>query len=200
MPHTPDAITRDRAGSASDATGHPQSSGVTVRDVDARWTRRRARATLIYAGVGVVIGFLTAVVILGMLTLGERMRAGYSICTFSAVVALVLLGVYRAAYGTCMNRPVAPLGVAIGLAAGCLLPFASGTPHLDAMVVSLPTFAAFGICALWGGRRGVRRSLGDPVRGVGTLCAHCGYDLSGTPEHTVCSECGGQYRFASMPP
>ncbi|MFA6043481.1 MAG: hypothetical protein WC718_00730 [Phycisphaerales bacterium] len=168
--------------------------------VDSRWTNRRVRATLAFSLVGLLVGFLSDVVILGALEMGQRMHSLLAIPAFAAAVLLVLLGVHHASYGTCVNRPVAPLGVAVGLTVGSLIPVLPAYQKLDVILVALPIFAALGICAFWGGRRGVRNSLGPPMLGVGSLCAHCGYDLRGTPEHTVCSECGGAYRYASMPP
>ncbi|HEX2837278.1 MAG TPA: hypothetical protein VHN77_04020 [Phycisphaerales bacterium] len=75
--------------------------------------------------------------------------------------------------------------------------------------IASPTFA---IQALWtgigiatpliavlvGAVHGVRLVMKHRAirRGIGTLCAHCSYDLSGLPDHTKCPECGGIYRYA----
>ncbi len=54
------------------------------------------------------------------------------------------------------------------------------------------------VAVLVGAVHGVRLAMKRRAirRGIGALCAHCSYDLSGLPDHTKCPECGGIYRYA----
>lgn len=57
------------------------------------------------------------------------------------------------------------------------------------------------VAVLVGTVRGVRLAMKRRAirRGIGNVCAHCTYDLSGLPDHTKCPECGGIYRHSGPP-
>lgn len=185
----------DKAGFAPGA--HPR------RERLPRWTRGRWLLTLGLGTIGFFSGYLLGLI--DGVTIGELRREATLPFLFltGVILALPLLGVYRAAYGTCRSSPVTQAGTCLGLFLGAqmrgVVAFAGGAPWPVLVGGTL-----LGLClaaAGWfGGRRGVRHRFGPPSLGVGAVCAHCGYDLAGSPEHTVCPECGGAYRFASAPP
>lgn len=183
-PATPDALPAARPEPAS------------------RWTQRMAWYTGVYALIGALIGLIMAGLVTYLLIRVYSVPDSNIVLEVIILIPLQLLGVYRASYGTCAISPVAPRGVAIGLGAGSLLAVlalaGSLSPLLIPPVAGAVAFS-FGYAGFRGGTKGVLHRFGLPVVGVGNLCAHCAYDLSGTPEHAVCSECGGLYRYTRAP-
>lgn len=107
---------------------------------------------------------------------------------------------HRGSFGTCSRHPAAPLAIAIGLCIGGLCAATIGffnkslfEPSMAAAVLLATPAAAAG--AYYGGERGVLRRFGTPQLHIGNLCAKCLYNLSATPSHTPCPECGAQVRY-----
>jgi len=172
---------------------------------DLRWTPRRIRNTAWYAIIGTLIGVLMGAVMFTIMLIFARLP----ITAPGLIIGLLLLslgplGIFRASDGTCRATPVAPRGISIGLSIGAMFAIPLGLqlfrplPLVIALALAMGT--GFFAAGYYGGKRGVRRRFGLPQLGVGIVCAHCGYDLSATPNHAVCPECGGQYRYAAMPP
>lgn len=175
--------------------------------VQARWTPRRVRATAVHACVGFLIGgiltgIFTVAMFLGLLILGGP--KGFNnpsnivlVCVPLAVLSWLILR--SGAEGSCRKHPAGPLGIAIGLGVGNLVPLGFGVANGSAAVVvlSIALAAAQAYGGYLGGMRGLshRFSL-TAVEGIGILCAHCGYDLSSTQPHWPCPECGGRMRHA----
>lgn len=59
-----------------------------------------------------------------------------------------------------------------------------------------------GLTQALGGYIGCTRSKPIPQRqlGIGHTCANCNYNLSATPDHQPCPECGRMYRLSNTPP
>lgn len=167
--------------------------------VKIRWTPRRIRVTAAYSIVGFLIAMLFSPVLLVFLI--PTLRSSGWLLVGVPIACLVGFAVVQvAAKGTCRRSPAGPGGIAAGLVLGSIVIafFTAGSGASISMVLALPIF---GIAQALGGYRGavrgLRENLGGPVHGVGTICAHCGYDLSATASGWKCPECGGELRYAS---
>lgn len=170
---------------------------------DTHWTFRRIALTCWYGVLGVIVAGLLGLVDMFFVASVYHTRDDWVFFAGMMALPLSICGAYRGAYGTCRANPVAPLGVSIGLFLGAqiytVLLLANGWlvwEGAGTLILGL----CFALAGYYGGKRGVRRRFGLPQLGVGIVCAHCGYDLSATPAHAVCPECGGHYRYAAMPP
>ncbi len=175
--------------------------------VEVHWTPRRVRATAVHACAGFLIGgiltgVLAVVMFLGLMILGgpkgfDNPSNILLVCVPLAGLAWLILR--SGAEGSCRKHPAGPLGIAIGLGVGNLVPLGYGIAYSSAAVVVLSIIlaAAQAYGGYLGGKRGLthRFSL-TAVEGIGILCAHCGYDLSSTQSHWPCPECGGRMRHA----
>jgi hypothetical protein len=168
-----------------------------------RWTRDRIVATAIHSVVGffVGVGFTPTVLVLSL--------AFYRILGEPVYLAGALIGSLVVAEGSrnsCKQHPTAPLGIAVGVAIGGLMPLITlmidpaGIRPGRLLITSaflLVTGQAAG--AYYGGMAALKKKLGQLQHGVGRTCAACGYDLSATPENWPCPECGGEMRYALRP-
>lgn len=171
---------------------------------DLRWTPRRIRNTASYAVIGFFIGGLMGMVMLAIGSIFLHAAMSPFLLIGLAILALGPLGIYRASDGTCRATPVAPPGICIGLFIGAMFAIPIGFQLMKPASLAIPggiiLGACFAVAGYYGSKQGVRRRFGLPQLGVGIVCAHCGYDVSATPDHAVCPECGGHYRYAAMPP
>lgn len=160
-----------------------------------------------YALIGAILGPAICVAVFGFTALAvaiaDRATAGSTplLVGVGVLAGLFFLAaaffVLRASsYGTCKRHPTAPAGIAAGIALGLL--FVAAFVAYGAawrFPAGIALAALFGFAGYQGGTRALRESLGPSRRGVGNLCAHCGYDLSATAEGLVCPECGGTLRY-----
>lgn len=204
-------IERDRVGGdvAGDAVGAAAGKAVLGLADWARWSPRRQRVALTYMGVGagiaVLFPFIASIGSALMINQAARLL-GLRVAVPVVMVVAVVLGfvaLYGGAHGTCRRTPIAPGAVVLGLLAGSMLPLALAlwlalTQGGEAWwavlgcVLSVPALVAG---AKLGGERGLSVNLGKPQLGIGVLCAQCGYDLTGIPDHTRCPECGERMRY-----
>ncbi|CAG0991150.1 hypothetical protein PHYC_02305 [Phycisphaerales bacterium] len=167
--------------------------------VKIRWTPRRIRVTAAYSLVGFLIAMLFSPVLLVFLLPTIHSMAWMVVCVpLACMIGYTVVGI--SARGTCRKSPAGPAGIAAGLIIGSIVIafFASNAGTNIYMTLALPLFGlAQALGGYRGALRGLRENLGGPVPGVGSICAHCGYDLSATAGGWKCPECGGELRYAS---
>ncbi len=134
--------------------------------------------------VGVVIndlGINGSTVIITMLTVGLG-----GLLSWAAL--------YSGARNSFATKPIAPLSVAISVAIpGVIIGLVWAAWNVQPTLILLACAGA-GAWGMYKGAAAGARNAAMSV-GIGDLCAHCGYDLSATPAHQVCPECGGTFRF-----
>lgn len=179
----------------------------SIAAIQVRWTPRRVRSTIVHAFVSFLLGvILTGIFAVAMLAGVVTLGGPKAISSPPHIaVACVLLGglsfimLRHAAERSCRKHPAGPLGIAIGLGVGCLVPLgvSIGNSSVPFVALTLTLAVAQPYAGYVGGMRGLshRFSL-TAVEGIGILCAHCGYDLSSTQHHWPCPECGGRMRHA----
>lgn len=167
-------------------------------------TRRRLRRTVGYVIIALALGtlfipiaagfgFVVAGLILGNLNVG--MSHPLVILSAAALGALTSgAGLFEGARNSFAKKPIAPRSVAIAVAIPpALVAVGSMTSNIVASFVLFLCAAAGAYGMYKGAQRGARNA--SMSVGIGDLCAHCGYDLSATPAHQICPECGGTFRF-----
>lgn len=168
-----------------------------------RWTATRLQNTAYFAFIGAIVGpGLAASWTLSVMLLSAAILRSPDGFAFGGILSAVLFPIpyllmRSASYGTCRRHPTAPTGIALGVVVGFLIVTAFFLQVLPrwSLPVALLAALALALAAYQGGMRALRESLGQLRAGIGLTCAHCGYDLSATPEHRVCPECGGSMRY-----
>jgi hypothetical protein len=103
-------------------------------------------------------------------------------------------GLFEGAATAFATKPIAPRSVAIAVTLPpALVAVGSMTSNIVASFVLFLCASAGAYGMFKGAQRGARNA--SMSVGIGDLCAHCGYDLSATPAHNICPECGGTFRF-----
>ncbi len=167
----------------------------------------RVRLAAIAYGLGLSVILTPVAAFVGMLvasefsrSLGAAMLIG--ILTTVGVSTLGAAGV-ATALGSFGVRD--PHGLAVGVAApplcGALIAtigFWIGQFSSDARILTLAliTLAILQALAAFAGCESNRRDWPKVLRGIGHTCASCNYDLTATPDHQPCPECGRMYRLA----
>lgn len=158
--------------------------------------RRRGFATFKNTFAGLGLGFFIHILNLTAVRLGDQLS-----WAFLVLAALPVAALARSSRYTCARQPAAPRWIATGVALGVLFShvFASHAVEASAMMWAVATVSAIGLpwLAHFYGMRGLAESFGQPVKGVGDLCATCGYDLGSTPSGWPCPECGSELRYDS---
>jgi hypothetical protein len=200
-----DADPEDRGGArARDGGEDGDDRGAGTRS--GRWTRRRAFSSAWYGLLGLFVGLgLTPTCWAAAIAAADAARRDpwqkALVLLFVAVLLLILVswrGVRSASRHTSSNHPVAPGAVAVGVGVGAALVAAIAFVVARSPGACLLMLAIGGLHAraAWvGGVEGLAQRFGGRIRGVGTVCADCGYDLSATPMHWPCSECGSEWRY-----
>jgi ABC-type Fe3+-siderophore transport system permease subunit len=125
-----------------------------------------------------------------------------SVASIVLLAFVLSLGVGAGFEGVNSNDPIA-LGSGVGglPLIGSVLSLLS-LPANDHLFIGLALFG-IALSQMLGGYLGCRRLQApkpQPQRGIGDTCANCNYNLSATPDHQPCPECGRMYRLSNTPP
>jgi hypothetical protein len=133
--------------------------------------------------------------------------------TVSRICIILLTWAFSFLASYCAGRyvndidPRQPLISAVGFGGFPLLILAILLPLEPLSVRSVIDFmlpvCAFGATLAVGGYIGCNhrnRRKPPPQLGIGHTCANCNYNLSATPDHQPCPECGRMYRLSNTPP
>jgi hypothetical protein len=154
-------------------------------------------ATPLFFGVGFLLGYLFLIV-----GFEENVLASVVFTCITGFVGCAGAGRWLGA-SSFMN----PLPFAIGIGIVPILAFLGFFIVLedsqpDSALIPLLLFLAVAAAQALGGYIGCSSSRPKPHRqlGIGHTCANCNYNLSATPDHQPCPECGRMYRLSNTPP
>jgi hypothetical protein len=154
-------------------------------------------ATAVGTMVGDIFGGLISVYI------SNLAFAGLLLCSLISVGVVAFLLSFAAGYGIGGSEFNSPLAFALGVGGlpliGSVLFLYATFPDPDLEITC--SLMGLGVVQTWGSHIGCRQQpIPQPQRGIGHTCANCNYNLTATPDHQPCPECGHMLRHATAPP
>jgi hypothetical protein len=160
----------------------------------------------VFLGGGVALAsvLILALIFVVLLFVGVNDVLAFLIATVLTCV-IGYLGASGAGRGNAGFIPKDPLAFAIGTTGLPLLVLTvliALSPNPAISLISSTPFLVLTASIALGGYIGCSSSCPKPHRqlGIGHTCANCNYNLSATPDHQPCPECGRMYRLSNTPP